>query len=114
MSYNKAAYKPGYCDGQPCIEDCKVCKAIARHAITQWSRQGQLTDLYINDSGHIRRIGDNPHDQLTIDDEGRLHYYNLQNGDGCTLGEKREHDECFYEFVVNEDDYGYNYDPREQ
>ena len=72
-----------------------------------------LIDLYINDSGTIRRIGDNCHDQLTIDDEGRLHYYNLQNGDGCTLGEEREHDECFYEFVANTDEYGYNADPRQ-
>ena len=72
-----------------------------------------LIDLYINDSGTIRRIGDNCHDQLTIDDDGRLHYYNLQNGDGCTLGEEREHDECFYEFVANTDEYGYNYDPRQ-
>lgn len=71
-----------------------------------------LIDLYINDSGRIRRIGDNQHDQLTIDNKGRLRYYNLQNGDGCTLGEKREHDGCFYEFVSNEDEYGYNYDPR--
>ena len=72
-----------------------------------------LIDLYINDSGTIRRIGDNCHDQLTIDEHGKLHYYNLQNGDGCTLGEKRMHDECFYEFVPNTDEYGYNYDPRE-
>lgn len=73
-----------------------------------------LIDLYINDSGRIRRIGDNCHDQLTIDDEGRLWYHNLQNGDGCILGEEREHDEgeCFYEFVANMDEYGYNYDPR--
>lgn len=72
-----------------------------------------LIDLYINDSGTIRRIGDNCHDQLTIDEDGRLHYYNLQNGDGCTLGEEREHDECFYEFVSNVDEYGYNCDPRQ-
>ena len=72
-----------------------------------------LIDLYINDSGTIRRIGDNCHDQLTIDENGRLQYYNLQNGDGCTLGVKREHDECFYEFVSNVDEYGFNCDPRE-
>ena len=72
-----------------------------------------LIDLYINDCGTIRRIGDNCHDQLTIDEDGRLQYYNLQNGDGCTLGVKREHDECFYEFVPNVDEYGFNCDPRE-
>ena len=72
-----------------------------------------LIDLYINDCGTIRRIGDNCHDQLTIDEDGRLRYYNLQNGDGCTLGVKREHDECFYEFVPNVDEYGFNCDPRE-
>lgn len=74
----------------------------------------KLTDLYINDSGYIRRIGENCHDQLTIDKDGKLHYYNLQNGDGCTLGEEQDHDGCFYEFVPNTDEYGYNYDPREE
>ena len=71
-----------------------------------------LTDLYIRDkwSGEIRRVGDDPHDQLTIDRRGRLHYYNLQNGDGCALG-------CEfggYEFVPNEDNHGFNADPRQR
>lgn len=72
-----------------------------------------LIDLYINDSGTIRRIGDNQHDMLTIDEEGNLMYRNLQNGDGCILGGARSNDECFYEFVPNKDNYGYNCDPRE-
>lgn len=73
-----------------------------------------LIDLYINDSGRIRRIGDNCHDMLTIDEDGRLRYHNLQNGDGCVLGEPRSDDELFYEFVSNVDDFGYNYDPRSE
>lgn len=67
-----------------------------------------LIDLYINDGGRIRRIGDNCHDMLTITEDGKLHYCNLQNGDGCRLGEESE----WYNFVPNEDDYGYNCDPR--
>ena len=67
-----------------------------------------LIDLYINDGGSIRRIGDNQHDMLTITKDGKLWYYNLQNGDGCRLGEESE----WYSFVPNEDDYGYNCDPR--
>ena len=66
-----------------------------------------LIDLYISDGGSIRRIGDNQHDMLTIED-GNLCYYNLQNGDGCRLGEDGE----WYKFVDNADEYGYNCDPR--
>ena len=66
-----------------------------------------LIDLYINDGGNIRRIGDNPHDMLMIW-KGKLWYHNLQNGDGCKLGEESE----WYSFVENADEYGYNCDPR--
>ena len=66
-----------------------------------------LIDLYINDGGNIRRIGDNPHDMLMIW-KGKLWYHNLQNGDGCRLGEESE----WYSFVENADEYGYNCDPR--
>ena len=66
-----------------------------------------LIDLYINDGGNIRRIGDNPHDMLMIW-SGKLWYHNLQNGDGCKLGEESE----WYSFVENADEYGYNCDPR--
>lgn len=69
-----------------------------------------LTDLYVRDkqTGEIRRIGDDRHDQLTINDKGQLCYYNQQNGDGCRTG-----DNCGgYEFVPNQDEYGYNADPR--
>ena len=69
-----------------------------------------LIDLYIRDktTGEVHRIGDDPHDQITIY-KGRLTYYNLQNGDGCTLG---ENEGGGYEFVDNVDEYGYNVDPR--
>ena len=71
-----------------------------------------LIDLYIKDTdfNEVHRIGDNPHDMLTIKD-GKLHYTNLQNGGGCTLGEPFTD---WYEFVDNADDYGYNYDPRSE
>lgn len=74
---------------------------------------GCLTDLYIKDvhSGTVHRIGDDPHDMLTID-RGQLRYYNLQNGDGCTLGDTGMLGG--YVFVDNTDEYGYNYDPREK
>lgn len=90
------------------------------------------TDLYIRDkySGRIHRVGDNPHDMLTVDDEGTVHYSNLQNGDGCTgyrsvnretlkdkypdrnWGEREKEFTSGYEFVPNTDDYGYPTDPR--
>lgn len=70
-----------------------------------------MIDLYIRDKdmGIIRRIGDDQHDMLTITDKGQLAYYNLQNGGGCRTGEEPQE---WYEFVPNEDMYGYNCDPR--
>lgn len=69
-------------------------------------------DLYVRDkySGTIHRIGDDPHDHLTINEQGQLCYFNLQNGDGCRTG----CDGGGYEFVPNQDDHGYNCDPREE
>lgn len=90
-----------------------------------------MIDLYIRDkyNGHIHKIGDNPHDCLMVDDDGTVHYYNLQNGDGC-IGYKSVNRETLvdkypdkvwgkraseyisgYEFVPNMDKYGYPYDP---
>lgn len=69
-----------------------------------------LTDLYIRDkhSGLVHRIGDDGHDMLIIGRDGQLHYQNLQNGDGCHTGA----DFGGYEFIPNEDEEGYNCDPR--
>lgn len=69
-------------------------------------------DLYIRDklSGRIHRIGDDRHDHLTINSKGELSYMNLQNCDGCRTG----HDGGGYEFVPNQDECGYNCDPREE
>lgn len=105
-----------YTNGSRLIQSFRVEQWLehigAKQTEPKGERSGSLIDLYINDSGTIKRIGDNQHDQLTIDEDGKLRYYNLQNGDGCVLGEKREHDGCFYEFVANTDEYGYNCDPR--
>ena len=71
-----------------------------------------LISLYIRDKdlNLVRRIGDNPHDMLTINDKGQLCYRNLQNGGGCRTG---GFPSDWYEFVPNEDIYGTNIDPRE-
>ena len=71
-----------------------------------------LIDIYVRDkeTNKIHRIGDDQHDMLTITEANELFYHNLQNGDGCRTG-----DDCGgYEFVPNEDEYGYNADPREE
>lgn len=72
-----------------------------------------LIDLYIRDKdlNIVRRIGDNHHDMLLITRNGELEYHNLQNGGGCRTGEPSG---GWYEFVPNEDDHGYNYDPRRE
>ena len=46
---------------------------------------------------------------LTINKQGQLCYCNLKNGGGCRTGEEPQD---WYEFVPNEDRYGYNIDPR--
>lgn len=70
-------------------------------------------NLYVRDKDIdvIRRIGDDPHDMLTINDKGQLCYHNLQNGGGCRTGEEPQD---WYEFVPNMDEYGYNTDPRKE
>ena len=41
--------------------------------------------LFIKDkyTGWIHRVGSNKHDSLYVDEKGTIHYFNLQNGDGC-------------------------------
>lgn len=38
-----------------------------------------------NTDGKVHEYGTNPHDSLTLQEDGSLHYENLQNGEG-TLG----------------------------
>ncbi len=40
--------------------------------------------LYIRDNtdGHVHEYGTNPHDSLILQEDGSLHYHNLQNGEG--------------------------------
>jgi len=74
------------------------------------------TDLYIRDksSGRIHRIGDDRHDMIMVSSDGKLVYQNLQCGEGAILGD-REHENLFgFEFVPNEDDHGFNCDPRRE
>ena len=47
---------------------------------------------------------------IMIDSEGKLHYQNLQNGDGCRLGDSWGG----YEFIANCDEYGFNCDPTKE
>lgn len=58
------------------------------------------TDLYIRDktSGHVHRIGDDPHDSLWVDHEGTVHYMNLQCGDGAGPYSQMDH-RAGFEFV---------------
>ena len=39
-----------------------------------------MIDLYIKDkyTGKIHKVGDDTHDCITVDEEGTIHYYNLQ------------------------------------
>lgn len=57
-----------------------------------------LTDIYVRDksTGKIHRVGDDRHDSLDVID-GKVSYYNLQNGCGTSTPELGE-----YEFVDSE------------
>ena len=46
--------------------------------------------LYLKDNtdGHIHEYGTNQHDSLVLQDDGSLHYYNLQNGCGTMFPEE--------------------------
>lgn len=73
-----------------------------------------LTDIYVQDkvTGEVHRVGDNQHDMLTVDDYGQLKYTNLQNGEGCSTDTPSNFAwQDGYEFVPNEDYYGYNINP---
>lgn len=72
------------------------------------------TSLYIREkhSGRVHRIGTDIHDHLVIDNYGRLHYMNLQNGDGCYIGGDMN-PVGGYDFMPNVDDAGFSYDPLE-
>ena len=62
-----------------------------------------LIDIYVRDkyTGRIHRVGDDVHDSLWVDRKGTLHYFNMQNGDGCTgyHSVNRDKEECGFEFV---------------
>jgi len=55
-----------------------------------------LIDIFIKDeySGKIHRVGDDEHDSLYVDLEGRVHYYNLQTGDGSNGGYRFMPSDC--------------------
>lgn len=55
-----------------------------------------------NTSGTIHEYGKNPHDSLVLQEDGSIHYYNLQNGSGTMFPEEG------YTFVNK-----YGTDPRE-
>ena len=49
-----------------------------------------MVKLYLKDnqSGHIHEYGSNQHDSLVLQDDGSLHYHNLQNGTGTRIPEE--------------------------
>ena len=60
-----------------------------------------LTNLYVLDKyfNEIHRIGADTHDSLSIRD-GKLFYYNLQNGDGGFVADEAS---CGYVILWSED-----------
>lgn len=60
-----------------------------------------LTDLYVMDKldGEIHKIGDNQHDSFWVDDDGIVHYFNLQNGDGCSADGWKNGKDSGYAFL---------------
>ena len=62
-----------------------------------------LIDLYIRDkqTGKVHMVGSDRHVSLLVDDNGTVHYKNLQNGDGCGANSHTD-TESGYEFMPSE------------
>lgn len=67
-----------------------------------------FTDIYVRDkySGRIHRVGDDVHDSFWVDENGTLHYHNMQNGDGCAGYKSVNQDKT----VDNPDEYRFGYE----
>lgn len=63
-----------------------------------------------NHSGHIHEYGTNCHDSLILQDDGSLHYYNLQCGDG-TLSPGGGYSFCAEDGTVPEYDTEHGVEP---
>ena len=57
-----------------------------------------MVRLFVKDnlSGRIHEYGTNQHDSLVLQDDGSLHYYNLQNGCGTMFPDEG------YSFVLED------------
>lgn len=57
-----------------------------------------MVRLFVKDnlSGRIHEYGTNQHDSLVLQDDGSLHYYNLQNGCGTKFPDEG------YSFVLED------------
>lgn len=88
------AYDPQY--QQMLLRDaCQLAAKVLRGVST--------TNLYIRDkdSGRIHRVGDECHDALWVDTGGTVHYFNLQNGDGCSDNSRMDKN-AGYEFMPSD------------
>ena len=49
-----------------------------------------MVSLYVKDntSGYIHEYGTDPHDALILQDDGSIHYHNMQNGTGTKFPEE--------------------------
>ena len=74
---------------------CRLAAKVLRGVST--------TNLYIRDkdSGRIHRVGDECHDGLWVDTGGTVHYFNLQNGDGCSHHSRTDKN-AGYEFMPSD------------
>lgn len=73
-----------------------------------------LTDIYVRDkhTGAVHKVGTNQHDALIVDENGTVHYYNMQNGCGCGA-DSRKNKTDGYEFLPGYyGDLGYMEDMR--
>ena len=62
-----------------------------------------LIDLFVRDkiTGEVHRVGEDVHDGLWVDDNGTVHYHNMQNGDGCAANSHTDID-AGYEFLPSD------------
>lgn len=88
--------------------DANGCRNYFNHSTIKYIVQNPdssrddrtLIDIYVRDksTGEIHRVGDNRHDSLDVVN-GKVLYYNLQNGGGTSFLNDYNNDDDEYEFV---------------
>lgn len=84
---------------------CSVCQLPAEIKALEEKAKSVNTNcfFFVRDktNGTIHQVGTDRHDSVWVDNEGQLHYANLQNGDGC-WNDSHNDNRMGYEFMPSQ------------